>query len=402
MTTLTALRRQLPEQIQRLRSRRGYLNAGLPRYDHLFGRDACVSALQLLDYDPTIARSTLEMLAYYQGRGRRLRSEEFRGKILHEHFPGGWSQRLRALAHQRGSFRKLAVFALWRFPYYGSVDAGAWYLILLHAYWRHTGDTAFVKQHWPAVEGISHWLRHHAQHTRLHLVGFRRHYLFGLRNQSWKDNLDLRITPPVAMVEVQGYYYHAFNLVAELADTVLAEPALADDYRVAAARLKVAFAAAFTERDGTLPLAVNGRGHRLRLVTSNPGHLLFSGILEPAAERAVVARLFSRDLWTPYGIRTESTTEPTFQVTSYHHGTVWPFDNWVIYRGLLARGYLTEAERVRTALLAAARQLNGLPELYGVTLSGQLQPLPSACRLQAWSIGTLYDLTRPPQAARIF
>jgi glycogen debranching enzyme len=392
MTDHAALRRDLEAQIDSLRSPEGYLNAGLPHYDHLFGRDACVSALQLLEYDPLIARATLQVLARYQGQRRRLRSEEFRGKMPHEHFPGGWRQRLQALAHERGSFRKLAVFMLWRFPYYGTVDAGGWYLILLHAYWRQTGDAELVRQLWPAVEGIGHWLRHHAQHTRLHLVGFRRHYLFGLRNQSWKDNLNLRITAPVAMVEVQGYYYQGFNLMAELAETVLAEPALAGDYLAAAARLKIAFAEAFTERDGTLPLAVNGRGSRLRITTSNPGHLLLSGILEPATEAAVVARLFAPDLWTPYGIRTEATGEPTFDRRSYHHGSVWPFDNWVIHQGLVARGYAPEAERVRTALLAAQAELGYIPELYGVTAEGRIEPLAGACRVQAWSAGALYNL----------
>jgi glycogen debranching enzyme len=392
MTDHAALRRDLEAQINRLRSPEGYLNAGLPYFDHLFGRDACVSALQLLKYDPQIARATLQVLARHQGQRRRLRSEEFRGKIPHEHFPGGWRQRLSALAHERGGFRKLAVFMLWRFPYYGSVDAGGWYLILLHAYWHQTGDEELVRQLWPAVEGIGHWLRHHAQHTRLGLVGFRRHYLFGLRNQSWKDNLNLRITPPVAMVEVQGYYYRGFELMADLADQVLREPALADDYRVAAARLKIAFGEAFTERNGTLPLAVNGRGNRLRIATSNPGHLLLSGILEPAAEAAVVARLFAADLWTPYGIRTESTAEPTFDPRSYHHGSVWPFDNWVIYRGLVERGYAAEAQRVRLALLAAQAALGHMPELYCVTRQGTIQTLPTACRVQAWSAGALYDL----------
>lgn len=79
------IRCRLLEDIEELKTLEGYLNAGYPGYNTLFGRDSLISAWQMLKIDPSVARATLRILAKYQGEGSNPRAEEEPGRILHEY-----------------------------------------------------------------------------------------------------------------------------------------------------------------------------------------------------------------------------------------------------------------------------------------------------------------------------
>ncbi len=79
-------------------------------------------------------------------------------------------------------------------------------------------------------------------------------------------------------------------------------------------------------------------------------------------------------------------------------GTVWPHDNWMVYRGLRRLGFQREADAVREALLRAHEALGKIPELYAVA-DGELVDLsvdhPHGTRanpLQAWASAGLLDM----------
>ncbi len=118
-------------------------------------------------------------------------------------------------------------------------------------------------------------------------------------------------------------------------------------------------------------------------------------------------RLFQDDMWTPYGIRTHAASEPDFDPYGYHMGTVWPHDNWFLYRGLRAMGFQREARRVRDALLRAYEELDGMPELYAVVddrlvdLSAEPTQGTRANPIQAWSTGALIDLLDDAEPASL-
>lgn len=388
------LKESLATDIDDLRAPEGYLRAGFPNYNHLFGRDACVSALQLLEYDDDIARCTLLILAYYQAKKRGLRNEAFPGKIAHEHFPGGFTQIMSAFLNDTDIFRKLYIVLLWRFPYYGTVDAGAWFIILLHRYYKKTGDEQFLREMWSAAEGVSTWLNADAISRVNGLVTFRQKYIFGLRNQSWKDTTGPTLEPPVATLEVQGYYYEAYRCLAELSLSVFKDSAATARYLHNAEKIKTSLNEfLWYKKANYFSLATNDAGERDETVTSNPGHLLFTGILSKEQADGVVRRLMSEDLWTPYGIRTLSTLDKEFDANSYQQGSVWPFDNWVTYQGMLKAGYEAEAEKIKDGLFAAHEEFGGIPELYTVSKSGhRLGEQRDACRVQAWSAGALMNM----------
>lgn len=374
---LEALARQ---DLARLRSPDGWLQAGLPRFARLFGRDSCISALQLLPEDPSIAAATIVALASRQGQVYDRRREEEPGKIAHE-VPVRIEDRIRL--ELRKSLR-------WGFPYYGSIDATAWWVRLVDRYVALTGDRAILQELVPNLDRAGRWMAGAARIGAEDFVAYRRQNPAGLLHQGWRDS-DLGavpIVPPVALVEVQGYYAEAAAALARMGVDV--PPAASGD--------PVAFDAAFwMAGEATFALAVGGDGSPVPIVTSNAGHVLGSPLVAAGRADAVAERLFGDDLWTPAGIRTHSTADPHFDGDSYHRGSVWPHDNWVIHEGLLAIGRPDDAARVRNAVLDGLCRLEHIPELYAVR-NGVAEPLAVAQRVQAWSSGAVLSFLAAERA----
>ncbi len=371
MITRTQLEHLARADLARLRTAEGWYQAGLPRFARLFGRDACIAALQVLPEDPSPAAATIRALAARQGQVFHRRREEEPGKIAHE-VPVRFEDLLRL--HLRKQFR-------WGFPYYGSIDATSWWVRLVDRYVAHTGDRSLRDEARPELTAAARWMAGSARIGAHDLVAYRRQNPAGLLHQGWRDS-DLGavpIEPPVALVELQGYHAEAAAALARLG---IAVPA-------AASGDPVAFDDAFWMADqGTYALAVGGDGRPVRIVTSNAGHLLGTPLLTAERATAVADRLFADDLWTPGGIRTHSSADPHFDARSYHRGSVWPHDNWVVHEGLVALGRADDAARVRGAVLDALCRLEQIPELYAVE-DGTVVPLAVAQRVQAWSSGAV-------------
>jgi len=352
----------------------------------LFGRDSLISAWQTLSIDPSIASATLRILASYQGRSADAKSEEEPGKILHEH---------------RFDVASRAELPGWKFPYYGSIDSTLLFLIVAQEYVHRTEDIRLMTDLWPAIVAAHRWVRTHGEQDVDGFITYERKNPQGLFHQGWKDGSadHLKIRPPVALVEVQGYAYAAHRGFASLAKIHGDDDQAADALEFAEhvrGRLNEVF---WMPDRGFFGLALDGTKRLRRAVTSNPGHLLLCGAVEPRRIDSTIARFFRDDLWTAYGVRTHATSEPDFDARSYHCGTIWPYDNWFLYRGLLAAGRKTEANRIREALLNAYRELGRIPEFYAV-VDDELVDLSSASPnapvranpLQAWSSAGLLDM----------
>ena len=377
------VRGRLLEDLDRLRSPEGYLYAGSPRYHTLFGRDALISGWQTLARDPSIARATLHTLAELQGKQTNALREEEPGKILHEHRSDPASQ---------------AELSHWGFPYFGSVDSTPVFLILAGRYQRRTGDTAFLHDLWPNLTAAYGWIKM-TEDAGGGYLRYERKNPYGLFHQGWKDGSQdhLRIRPPVAIVEAQGYAYSAYREFS-----VLARQQDAMDFAIEAELRALSLQRRFNEdfwvQSKGFALGLDGAGLPRNVPTSNPGHLLFTGILRADRISPLVDRLFEEDLWTPFGIRTHSASAPDFDPFGYHTGSVWPHDNWLIAEGLRATGHWDEANRVRGALLRAYERLGRIPEFYAVVddeIVDLVDPANGSARanpLQAWAIAGLLEL----------
>ncbi|MBI4409818.1 MAG: amylo-alpha-1,6-glucosidase [Gemmatimonadetes bacterium] len=365
---------------------RTIVTAGIPWFTTPFGRDSAITGIQALPINPAIARQTLDFLAAHQGRETSDWTEEEPGKILHE--------------IRRGEMA--ACQEVPHVPYYGSVDATPLFLVLLGETLRWTADLALVRRLLPHVERALHWIDHHGDLDGDGLVEYARRSPRGLVNQGWKDSGDgvafpdgTLPEPPIALVEVQGYVYAAKMHMAE-AYAALGDLEQAGRLRAEAAALRQRIQDAFWLEDrGYFALALNGEKRAIPTITSNPGHLLWSGVPTPEQARRMAEVLLGPELFSGWGIRTVARHQPIYNPLSYHNGTIWPHDNSIIALGLARYGLRREAATVLGALFDAALHFRyyRLPELFcGIWRQETDTPVgyPVSCSPQAWAAGAFF------------
>ncbi|HZQ35412.1 MAG TPA: amylo-alpha-1,6-glucosidase [Dehalococcoidia bacterium] len=363
----------------------GYLSAGTPWFDTLFGRDSLITSLQLLAFNPRLARDTLLQLARHQGQVHDEWRDEEPGKILHE-LRSGEMSRTGEVPFAR---------------YYGSIDSTPLFLLLAGEYWRWTGDTALMRRLQPNLVAALEWIRQWGDSDGDGYIEYERLSEKGLLNQGWKDSGDAIVhgdgrlaLPPIALVEVQAYHYAALVGLASVAEA-LRDRRWAGELRRAASGLRTRFNRDFWMADeGCYALALDGEKQQVRSITSNAGHALFAGIATPAYAAAVAGRLLQREMFSGWGVRTLSAESQRFNPMGYHLGSIWPHDNALIALGLKRYGQETALAELATAIYDAARAMEyyRLPELFcGLPRSpeGQPVPYPVACRPQAWAAGTV-------------
>jgi glycogen debranching enzyme len=194
----------------------------------------------------------------------------------------------------------------------------------------------------------------------------------------------------MACCEVQGYAYDAKLRCARLAREVWGDAELAAQLEDDADALRRRFEADFwLEERGHYALALDGDKRAVDSLTSNVGHLLWSGIV-PAERAAHLAELLMDEpLFSGWGVRTMARDDAGYNPLAYHNGSVWPHDNSLIAAGLARYGHRAEAARIAVATLEAAQQFEGrLPELFAGhprALTGVPVPYPAASRPQAWA-----------------
>ncbi|MDG4806450.1 glycogen debranching N-terminal domain-containing protein [Micromonospora sp. WMMD1120] len=365
--------------------------AGLPWFMTLFGRDSIITSLQVLPFLPELVPPTILMLAGLQGH----RVDDFRdeepGKILHE-LRYGETAGFEEQPHS---------------PYYGSADSTPLFIILVDEYERWTGDAALVRRLEPQIRAALEWIDTYGDLLGTGYLWYQtRNPDSGLQNQCWKDSWDAISYAdgrfpgfPRATCELQGYAYDAKIRAARLARTCWNDPGYADRLERQAADLKRRFNNDFWIADrGYHALALDADGRQVDALTSNIGHLLWSGIVDESRAGSVVEHLLGPRLFSGWGVRTLAVDDGRYNPIGYHVGTVWPFDNSLIAWGLWRYGFRVEAGMLCDAMLAASRYFGGrLPEAfagYARDLTDYPVEYPTACSPQAWSTGTPLLLLR--------
>ncbi len=365
--------------------------AGLPWFMTVFGRDSLITSYQALPFTPELAETTLRVLAARQAA----EVDDFRdaepGKILHE-------IRFGELTHFDERPHS---------PYFGTADATPLFLVLLEEYERWTGDTELVRELEPNARAALQWIDEHGDRDGGGYVEYeRRNTETGLENQCWKDSWDsIRFADgsiakgPIATCEIQGYVYDAKVRCTRLAREVWNDPQLADRLEREAETLKERFNRDFwVAKRECYAEALDGEKRAVDSITSNIGHLLWSGIIDDDKADAVARHLVGDALFSGWGIRTMAEGEGGYNPIRYHNGTVWPHDNSLIAHGLARYGYREEATRVSLAILEAATYFRyRLPEVfagYRRTRTSFPVEYPTASSPQAWATGTPLLLLR--------
>jgi glycogen debranching enzyme len=362
--------------------------AGLPWFMAPFGRDSLIASLQNMIVWPEFARGALDVLGHWQSTTRDPWRDAEPGKIMHE---------LR--------YGELAHFNLIRHtPYYGTADATPLYLITLHAAWKATGDRMMLRTYLPNAEAALRWIDEEGDRDGDMFQEYQRQTEGGYENMCWKDSGDSMTWPdgtlaqgPKAVCELQGYVYDAWLRMAEVFDAI-GQPGRADEMREKAAALFKKFNDVFWDEEaGFYAYLLDGDKRPVPTVTSNVGHLLWSGIVPPDRAPRVVARLMAPEMNTGWGIRTLSNQHAAYNPYSYQDGSVWPHDNSLIALGFKRYGFAADVAAIARGISEAASHFesNQLPELYaGIDRSASPFPVQylGANVPQAWAAGSVFAL----------
>ena len=364
-----------------------FLAAGAPWFFTLFGRDSLWAARMLLPLGTRLAGDTLKVLARLQGTEQVDATAEEPGKIMHE------LRRQSLVIDNDVTLPPL---------YYGTVDATALWICLLHDAWRAGLPDDDVRALLPALERALAWMRDHGDADGDGLLEYIDRTGHGLANQGWKDSGDSvqwrdgsLAEGPIALCEVQAYAYEAATGGAALLDAFGREGA--ESWREWATSLRRTFHERFWITDpaitgelGPYPaIALDAQKRPVDTVTSNLGHLLGTGLLDAEQARLVARRLGSPELDSGYGLRTMSTDSAGYWPMSYHGGSVWTHDTAIAIHGLAREGHHEVAASLAEGLLTVAESSDfRMPELHaglGADETTRPLPYPASCRPQAWS-----------------
>jgi glycogen debranching enzyme len=365
------------------------LQAGVPLYPVLFGRDALTAGWQaaLIDRGEALSAALVRL-----GRMQSNRFDDW-----HDEEPGRLPYQMR-----NGPLELLN-----RNPdlaYYADYAGPLMYVISLANLYAWNGDRAVVQRHWDTARRVLDWAREYGDSDRDGYLEYQTKSSRGTKNEGWKDSDDAivyddgrLVAAPIATCELQAYWYAAQSLMGALA-WMRGERADAAAYRKSAAELKERF-----NRDWWMPdksffgLAMDRHKRLVRAVTSNVGQCVACGIVDAAHLRPVVDRLFAPDLFSGWGIRTLASSHAFYNPLSYHRGPVWPVEQATILFGLRRFGFNARAQQLAGALfdLAQLYPEHRIPECVGGYARSEMPTpaaYPHANAPQLWS-ATAFPLT---------
>jgi glycogen debranching enzyme len=226
---------------------------------------------------------------------------------------------------------------------------------------------------WPAVERALTWIEFWADDDKDGLFEYQRRDERNILHQVWRDSFDSLAqtginTPPhpIAWLSVQAYGFRALDDAADLYQR-RGNPKKATIFASRAANLRDIVNRSFWLADEEcFAIALDQTKTPVRMVNSDGGHALWSGIITDDLKPLIVDRLSQPDMFTSCGLRTLSSQSEFYAPFSFHRGNIWPFDNGIFLLGLMAEGYHGQARRVIEAVCSTMIKMGSPVEMYVV------------------------------------
>jgi glycogen debranching enzyme len=317
------------------------LQAGMPLYPALFGRDTLTAGWQaaFLDRGDSLDASLIRLGRLQSARVNDWRDEE----------PGRIPYQVR-----RGP---LALLDLNPYSaYYADIASPLMFVISLAHLYSWTGDRRSIERHWDVARRVLDWARTDGDKDGDGYLEYQTRSSKGTKNQGWKDSGDAivyddgsPVPSPIGTCELQGYWFAAQQLMAFLS-AARGEYADATALWRSASDLKARFNRDWwDDEQGAIVLALDPDKRPVRAVTSNIGHCITAGIVNDEHLPVVVGRLFAPDMFSGWGIRTLSSSHRAYNPLSYHLGSVWTVEQATVAFGLRRFGFDARALEIAQA-----------------------------------------------------
>jgi glycogen debranching enzyme len=323
------------------------LQAGMPLYPALFGRDTLTAGWQAawLDRGESLDASLTRL-----GRLQTTRRDDWRDEQ-----PGRIPYQVR-----QGPLALLDINPY--SAYYADFASPLMFVIALGHAFFWTGEIALIRRHWDVARRILDWARTDGDADRDGYLEYQTRSTKGTKNQGWKDSGDAIIYedgrpvhPPLGTCELQGYWFAAQQLMAVMSWVLGARGDARAHWRSAKV-LKDRFNQDWWIDDAsTIALALDPDKRKVAAVSSNIGHCLAAGIVSDDHLPIVVERLMAPDMFSGWGIRTLSSRHVAYNPLSYHCGSVWAVEQATIVFGLRRFGFDAQALELTRALFDLAK-----------------------------------------------
>jgi len=275
---------------------------------------------------------------------------------------------------------------------YNTVDASLWFVRAVGSYFEYSKDLEFVRGVWPRLIEVFRRYSRSGEDFGLAKDGL----IVSGPALTWMDaRLDGRPVSPRAgkCCEINALWYSALIDMQKLCEALDKSPD--PGFAELAERVKQGYQRFWNSETGCLFDVIDHEDASIR-----PNQIIAAGIpdLLPDVMRESILDVVSRELLTPFGLRTLSPRDPRYagrydgdprrRDGAYHQGTVWPWLMGPYIDALLSvsgrsEPILGEArELLRPLITMHAGGINTLPEVF----DGDMPQRPGGCISQAWSV----------------
>jgi predicted glycogen debranching enzyme len=272
---------------------------------------------------------------------------------------------------------------------YNTVDASLWFIQAVFSYYCYCGDLELISQLWPTILQI---IESYSGDCPLFRMDSDALIVSGPA-LTWMDaRVDGQPVTPRAgkACEINALWYSSLCKMEQLAkaldkpwDTDLAD------------RVRESYQKFWNSENGCLFDMLDHEDASIR-----PNQIIAAAIpdLLPGIKRKSVIEVVTRELLTPYGLRTLSPRDPRYcgryeggprqRDEAYHQGTVWPWligpyiDAFFSVNGHSDNCKAKAREILRPLVELNLAGINTIPEIF----DGESPHLPGGCISQAWSV----------------